>query len=151
MIKVFAIHPFPFLSLLWSSVCAWWDFINWNTIGDDLFADNVGYHSQSCVWNGNDFTSIIYVSWVQCYSICFCELLSMLLNFVALSMKIWKLGGHMNLGAHENAARGWGKSQLLKSYDGFQMPMHPQVFYSLANIETIMLFVFSIHQFPLVI
>ena len=52
----------------------------------------------------------------------FCDPRSVLLDYVALSLKIWKLGGRPGLVAYGNTSKGLGVSQLLKSYDVVKGP-----------------------------
>ena len=67
IIKMFAIHPFSFLSQcmiehfckIWT--CAMRDVANCDTIYDIHFGDNVDYHSKARVWNGSNPNHIVIV------------------------------------------------------------------------------------------
>ena len=60
IIKMFAIHPFPFISQRMRGhfrevrACAMRDVANCDTVCNILFGDNVDYHSKSWIWNGSD-------------------------------------------------------------------------------------------------
>ena len=55
--------------------------------------------------------------WVWHFPICYCNPWSVLMDYVALSLNIRKLGGRPGLVAYGNATKGLGVSQLLKAYD----------------------------------
>ena len=44
------------------------------------------------------------------------------LDFDAISLKIWKLGGRHGLVAHKIIIHGWGVSQLQRAYDKMKVP-----------------------------
>ena len=60
IVKMFAIHPFIFLSQCMRGhfceiqACAMRDVANCDIVYDILLGDNVDYHSKARIWNDND-------------------------------------------------------------------------------------------------
>ena len=48
-------------------------------------------------------------------SVSYCDLWSVLMDYVALSLKIWKLGGHPGLVAYGNVTKGIGSVAIVES------------------------------------
>ena len=62
---MFAVHPFRFLSQSMRGhfcdvpACAMWDIVNCDRVGVVFLGDNVDYHSEYGIWNGNASNHVV--------------------------------------------------------------------------------------------
>lgn len=81
-------------------------------IGVILLGDNIDFHFESTIWNGNNSNHIVTLHESNALPFVFV----IYCGYDALHLRNWKLDDHLGLGVHGNETKELGVYQLLKAY-----------------------------------